>query len=67
MPDARTLGDTQTGWTYTQDGTPVAYVMPLDDPAGATVIAFPNWWNALRFAVTLVHYNGHEYVGGPSE
>lgn len=67
MADTRTLGDTQTGWTYTQAGTPVAYVMPLNDPADATVIAFPNWWNALRFAVTFASLNGCEFMGGPSE
>ncbi|OBX20624.1 hypothetical protein A9995_02685 [Erythrobacter sp. QSSC1-22B] len=57
--------DTQTGWTYTQAGRPVAFVMPLDDPGGATYIQFDNWWNALRFALTFAHYNGCEYVGGP--
>lgn len=67
MPDARTLSAHQTGWAYTQAGTPVAYVMPLDDPADATVIPFPTWWEALRFAVTLAHLNGHEYVGGPGQ
>jgi hypothetical protein len=67
MTDYSTVSDHQTGWTYTQAGTPVAFVMPLDDPADATVIAFPNWWNALRFAVTFAHINGHEYVGGPND
>lgn len=67
MTDYSIISDHQTGWTYSQAGTPVAFVMPLDDPAGATVIAFPNWWNALRFAVTFASLNGHEYVGGPHE
>lgn len=60
-----TVSDTQTGWAYTQAGTPVAFVMPLNEPREATVIAFPNWWNALRFAVTYAQLNGCEYVGGP--
>lgn len=60
-----TIPNTQTGWTYSQSGTPCAYVLPLDRPAEATMIAFDNWWNALRFAVTFASLNGCEYVGGP--
>lgn len=55
----------QTGWCYSQAGTPIAYVMPLDDPADATLMPFATWWEALRFAVMFAHINGAEYVGGP--
>lgn len=65
--DSRTIPAQQTGWCYSQAGTPCAYIMPLDDPADATVIPFDSWWQALRFAVTLASLNGHEYVGGPGQ
>ena len=60
-----TLCDTQTGWTYSQAGTPVAYIMPLDRPGEAMMIPQDNWWRALRFAVAFAHENDCEFVGGP--
>ena len=59
------LAHLQSGWTYSQAGTPCAYVLPIDDPSGATVIAYDTWWEALRFAVSFAHNNDCEYVGGP--
>jgi hypothetical protein len=67
MSDLNIHTDTLTGWTYTQAGRPVSFVMPLDAPGDATVIRFDNWWNALHFAVTFAHYNGREYFGGPGQ
>ena len=67
FPLTESIPDTQTGWTYSQAGTPCAYVMPLDDPADATIIPFPSWWEALRFAVSFARENHCEYVGGRSE
>lgn len=67
LPLTKSIPDTQAGWTYSQAGTPCAYVMPLDDPAGATIIPFDTWWEALRFAVSFAHENWCEYRGGPDE
>ncbi|MEN8859017.1 hypothetical protein [Qipengyuania flava] len=60
-----TIPHTQTGWTYTQSGKIVGFVMPVDDPANATHILFDDWWQALRFALMLALQNGWEFVGGP--
>ena len=59
------IPDTQTGWTYSQAGRPIAYVMPLDRPADATMIPCDTWWQALRFALSFAEHNGCEFVGGP--
>lgn len=60
-----TLRGQETGWAYTEAGTPVAFIQPRNRPAEAMVIPFPSWWEALRFSVTFAHYNHCEYVGGP--
>ncbi|MBU1605394.1 MAG: hypothetical protein KKD08_01100, partial [Alphaproteobacteria bacterium] len=62
-----TIDQFRTGWTYTHAGTPVAYVMSLDDPGNATIIPFDRWWSALRFAMVFAGQNGCEYVGGPKQ
>lgn len=67
MADYSRIRCQQVGWCYSQAGTPCAYVMDEGEPETAMFIPQPNWWNALRFAVTLAHYNGHEYVGGPGQ
>ncbi|SMQ74277.1 hypothetical protein SAMN06297468_2509 [Altererythrobacter xiamenensis] len=65
MAETRTLGDIQTGWTYTQSGKPGAFIMPLDNPGDATFIVQDTWWQALRYALIFAHNNACEYVGGP--
>ena len=54
-----------TGWTYTQSGKPVAFVMEEDNPADAVIIEQPNWWSALRFSLNFARNNGCEFAGGP--
>lgn len=55
------------GWTYTQAGTPVAYIMDDGDPSSARLLSFPNWWRALRFALIWAQKSDCVYVGGPTE
>ncbi|UVI39332.1 hypothetical protein [Qipengyuania spongiae] len=62
-----TIPDTQTGWTYSQSGTPCAYILPLDRTAEAMMIPCDSWWQALRFALSFAQNNGCEFVGGPSQ
>ena len=61
-----TLPKLETGWTYTQAGTPVAYVMLAGDPGKADVTAFESWWKALHYAVLYAEiYPRARYMGGP--
>lgn len=55
------------GWTYTQSGKPVAYVMEENNPAEAILIEQPNWWSALRFALNFARNNACVYAGGPGD
>lgn len=55
----------QTGWGYSDTGTPCAYILDLDEPDDATVIEYDTWWQAMRCAVIFAYNNCAEYVGGP--
>lgn len=57
----------KAGWTYTVDGTPVAFLMPNDQPREAHLFACTEWWDALLLAVLLAKENGCEFVGGPGK
>lgn len=65
---ADTLPAMRSGWTYSQAGTPCAYVMPVDRPGEASVTAFDTWWQALHYAVMYAQiYPRCRYVGGPGQ
>lgn len=56
-----------SGWTFTQSGKPVAFIMDEGDPAGAIMVPQPNWWVALRFALLFARNNDCVFVGGPGQ
>lgn len=61
----RTKARRVTGWTYTQSGKPVAFVMEENRPDEAILIEQANWWHALRFALNFARNNACVFVGGP--
>lgn len=67
MASYAAIGARQAGWCYSRAGTPCAYIMDLDNPAGAMMIPCETWWQALRFALSFAENNACEFVGGPTE
>ena len=55
----------EAGWTYSQAGTPVSFIMPPGEPNKAILIPHDTWWQALRFALHFAENNGCKFVGGP--
>lgn len=56
-----------SGWTYSQSGTPVAYILNPNDRRGAVHVPCDTWWQALRFALSFVESDACEFVGGPGD